>query len=42
MSPKTFKELRTYILMAEASGYTNKQETTKINSDLNLIKYKTV
>ena len=26
--------------MAEASGYTNKQEITKINNDLNLIKYK--
>ena len=24
--------------MAEASGYTNKQEITKINNDLNLIK----
>ena len=35
---KTFKELRTYILMAAASGYTNKQEITKINNDLNLIK----
>ena len=26
--------------MAESSGYTNKQEITKINNDLNLIKYK--
>ena len=26
--------------MSEASGYTNKQEITKINNDLNLIKYK--
>ena len=34
----TFKELRTYIWMAEASGYTDKQELTKINNDLNLIK----
>ena len=30
--------MRTYILMAEASGYTNKQEIIKINNDLNLIK----
>ena len=30
----------TYILMAEASGYTEKQEITKINNDLNLIQYK--
>ena len=26
--------------MSEASGYTNKQDITKINNDLNLIKYK--
>ena len=26
--------------MAEAFGHTNKQEITKINNDLNLIKYK--
>ena len=26
--------------MTEASGYTNKQEIAKINTDLNLIKYK--
>ena len=37
---KQFKELRTYISMAEASGYTCKQEITKINNDLDLIKYK--
>ena len=30
----------TYILMAEKSGHTNKQEIIKINNDLNLIKYK--
>ena len=30
--------MKTYILMAEASGYTNEQEITKINNDLNLIK----
>ena len=35
---KTFQEMRTYILMAEASGYTNEQEITKINNDLNWIK----
>ena len=40
MSPKTFKELRTYILMAEASGYTNQQEIVKTNNDLDLIKFK--
>ena len=34
----TFKDMKTYILMAEASGYTNEQEMTKINNDLNLIK----
>ena len=39
VTKKTFKELRTYILMAEASGYTNEQEITKINNDLNLIKH---
>ena len=35
---KTFQEMRTYILMAEASGYTNKQEIIRISNDLNLIK----
>ena len=37
---KTFKDFRTYILMAEASGYTNKQEIAIIKNDLNLVKYK--
>ena len=27
------------IFLAEASGYTNKQELTQINNDLNLINY---
>ena len=35
---KTFKELRTYKLMAKASGHINKQEITKIKNDLSLIK----
>ena len=30
--------MKTYIFMAEASGYTNEQEITKINNDLNVIK----